>query len=288
MRKNFKTLAGMAVCILGALAASSCSKDEFFGLEDSEVLDYSAKYEIATSQAYADYAIACFEMAETMNQPVDTTEMKVCGEINGKPVYAKVGSCTSALGLLAQLKKIYPELEKADVVDMKEIQSIALSNNAALKDYASYNVSETKTWFNGSNWDAGRWAQSNGKLGASFGDDGWWFSCYTWDWEAICNSVFYASENNGYPSIGSGLLFNDGSAVSMTSVLECWPSIVNQGSPLAEADYIVTPFVLDYVSFCEVASSFGFEYSEGNRYHYVYGWDRGNRDIMSNYEVYFY
>lgn len=280
MKKNFKTLAGMAVCILGALAVSSCSKDEFFGLEDSEVLDYSAKYEIAMSQAYADYAIACFEIAEAMTQSVDTTEMEIQGEINGKPLYVKNGTCASALELLEQLKKIYPELEKADNIDLKEIQDIALSNNDALKQFTSNKIGETKAWYNGSNWDVGRWAQSNGHNGASFGDDGWWFSCYTSTWEAVSNAVWYTSETSSY---GGGLVFNDGSAVSMTSVISAWPSVVNHGSPLAEADFIVAPS-LDY-SECYM---FGSEFTEGNRVHCIYGLNNGPQNALYNYEIFFY
>ena len=60
MRIKVKTLAGMVACLMGVLATASCSKEEFFGLEDSVYLDNSLKTEIAMSQEYADYAIACY------------------------------------------------------------------------------------------------------------------------------------------------------------------------------------------------------------------------------------
>ena len=40
MRKKLKNIAGIAMCVLGVLATSSCSKDEFFGLNEYESLDY--------------------------------------------------------------------------------------------------------------------------------------------------------------------------------------------------------------------------------------------------------
>ena len=276
----------MAVCILGALAASSCSKDEFFGLEDSEVLDYSAKYEIAMSQAYADYAIACANMVETMLQPVDTTKMEIQGEIDGKPLYVKNGTCVSALDLLENLKKLYPDLQKADNIDFKEIQEIALANNEALKDIAAKMPTETKTWFS---WgDVSSWAQSNGHYGASFAEDGWWFSCFTSAWSAINDAIWAYGESYNNDKFEGGLLFNDGTAVSMIGYSEIpWPSIVNQGSPLAETDFIIAP-TADVNQIWGELCYFGPEYAEGNRLHYVYGMNYGPSNAMYNYECFFY
>jgi hypothetical protein len=274
MKKNFKTLAGMAVCILGALAASSCSKDEFFGLEDSEVLDYSAKYEIAMSQAYADYALASYNMTETMLQPVDTTEMEIQGEINGKPLYVMNGTCVSALDLLENLKKLYPDLQKADNIDFKEIQEIALANNEALKDIAAKLPRETKTWFSWGNVCS--WAESNGHYGASFGDEGWWFSCFTTAWSAVNDAIWATGESYNSDKLGAGLFFGDGTAVSMIGYGEMpWPSVINQGSPLAEAD-----FYIDRNSNID-PWYFGGEFTEGNRLHYVYS-------SLNNYECFYY
>ncbi len=268
----------MAVCILGALAASSCSKDEFFGLEDSEVLDYSAKYEIAMSQAYADYAIASFNMAETMLQPVDTTKMEIQGEINGKPLYVMNGTCESGLDLLNKLKEIYPDLEKADKIDLDEIQEIALANNEALKDFSAKVSKDTKVWIS---WgQAGAWAQSNGHYGASFGDEGWWISCFNTVWGAVQDAIWASSESYNYGKTGAGLIFNDFTGVSMISYTENipWPAVVNQGSPLAESDFVIAPSV-DAI-WCDLCF-FGPEYTEGNRTHYVYS-------SVNNYECFFY
>ena len=54
-----KTIAGMAACARGVISASSCSKEEFFGLENSEYLDNSLKTEIAMSHEYVDLVLAC-------------------------------------------------------------------------------------------------------------------------------------------------------------------------------------------------------------------------------------
>lgn len=279
----------MAVCILGALAASSCSKDEFFGLEDSEVLDYSTKYEIAMSQAYADYAIACFEMAEIMNQPVDTTEMDICGSIKGKPVYAKTGSCTSALDLLEALKKQYPELAKADQIDFNEINEIALSKNDALKEIASKMKKETKSSIFGC---AGSWAESLGHYGGGFGDEGWSFNLHFSRYSAVQSAIYGFAES--YIAMTGGLIFGDETAASMSSSMwSLWPSVANQGSPQPESDFFIWPgYSCDAVAFGpeydevitlqDIINAFGYEYyGEGGRLHYVY-------DLQMNYEYFYY
>ncbi|MBO7113991.1 MAG: hypothetical protein J6V95_02335 [Bacteroidaceae bacterium] len=265
MRKNFKTLAGMAICILGALAASSCSKDEFFGLEDSEVLDYSTKTEIALSQEYADYAIAYFNMIETMKQPVDTTEMEIQGVVNGKPVYFKHGS-SSVKESLELLKKAYPELEKADKIDFDEIQSIALSRNKALKDIASKMDSSTKYYYNGKYYSYGSDAWVDNISGY---EDGWYFYSHNMVEGAVSDVIWYCGEN-GFNMNGGGLIFSDWSAVSMVGYGEWWPNIVNN-APYAEADFIVLPSTNIYgVELWNIAWNLGPAYYNSGRIHYVY------------------
>ena len=142
--KKFRTLAGMAVFALGVLATSSCSKDEFFGLEDSQLIDASTKTEIAMSQEYVDFVLACSEMADFMSQPMDTTTAEVKIDPDGKRILYKEGPQLSAMALFEVLKEKYPELEKADKMDLDEILKIALSKNTVLKGEASKATPKTK------------------------------------------------------------------------------------------------------------------------------------------------
>lgn len=275
MRNNFKTIAGMAICILGALAASSCSKDEFFGLEDAEYLDYSAKYEIAMSQEYADYAIACFNLVESMNNPIDTTEMIIQGEMKGKPIYTKNDSISPLIDLLNNLKKVYPKLEKADKIDLDEIHSIALSKNEALKDIASKMVRKTTKYYE--DRQSGRWLYSVAESyygqsgwGSPWLDvEGWWLTAYDDVYTAINEVIYRCSETYGCYSNGGGLIFDDASGVSMVTGIysgEWWPSVVNSGSPQPEADFIFMPNV---ASLSDLWYEMGSTYWSNNRRHYV-------------------
>lgn len=280
----------MAVCILGALAASSCSKDEFFGLEDSEVLDYSTKYEIAMSQAYADYAIACFEMSKAMNQPIDTTSMEIQGELEGKPIYVKEGPSTSALALFEALKEKFPKLANADKIDYDDIFELAMSENKALKGVATTTAPKTKAWIS---WGScGSWAQSNGHYGAAFNDEGWYFNCYASTVSAIQNAIFYASESYNSDKWAAGIGWSDGTAASMTAFFDFWwPSVINTGSSLPESDFVVVPYGSSLAESAgdEISSiifAAGPEYAEGDRLHYIYSFMGGNPLNIYSYESY--
>lgn len=275
MRKNFKTLAGMAICILGALAASSCSKDEFFGLEDSEVLDYSTKYEIATSQEYANYAIACINIAETMMQPVDTTDMKIQGVVNGKPIYYK-DNTSSVMELLDILKKAYPILNNADKIDLDDILSIALSKNEALKEYESKQNLMTKYEYPNT-WEANQFVNT---IGISY--YGWYFDPYSHYLSAVNNVIWGCSENTYYVN-GGGLIFSDNSGVSMIGYGggECWPTEINSISPHAEADFIVAPSAyLPTLEIWDLVCEFGPGYYNGGRVHYVFDHEMHYRTFL--------
>ena len=256
----------MAVCIIGALAASSCSKDEFFGLEDSEVLDYSTKTEIALSQEYADYSIALFDLIETMKQPVDTTDMKIQGVVNGKPILFKDDYSSSVKDLLNILKKAYPVLEKADKIDFDEIQSIALSKNETLKEYASKQDIGTKYTY------PNRYMAEKFVNEIGITCDGWWFDPFSHYWSAVHNAIWGSAENT-YPVIGAGLIFSDDSGASMISYGggESWPYDLNSISPHAEADFIIAPSAyLPTLEIWDMVNAFGPGYYDGNRIHYVF------------------
>ena len=268
----------MAVCALGVFATSSCTKDEFFGLEDSVVIDASTKYEIAMSQEFADYARASFKFAESVNQEVDTTKMNSFS-VDGKTVYYKDDNLQKEMfDLLDALKKAYPELNKADRIDYEEIQQIALSNNEALKDIAQA-FAGTK----GSNLQAVQWLSSAYK--DMYGYEAERTSLFFWEWSmyfqytvqsAIWDASFIAHEGD---YLAGGLIWGDGTAVSMVAYgpegsYVWWPNTSGYGSPQPEADFIILP-----------------SYMTGNEIDYwVPGFNSCGRShmIFGNEEMYYY
>ena len=278
MKRNFKPMAALAVCALGALAVSSCTKDEFFGLEDSVVIDASTKYEIAMSQEFADYARASFKFAESVSQEVDTTKLNSFS-VDGKTIYYKDDNLQKEMfDLLDALKKAYPELNKADKIDLAEIQQIALSNNEALKDIAQA-FAGTK----GSNLQAIQWLSS--AYYDMYGYDVERTSLFFWEWSmyfqytvqgAIWDASFVAHEGD---YLAGGLIWGDGTAVSMVAYGPegsniWWPNTSGYGSPQPEADFIILP-----------------SYMTGNEIDYwVPGFSSCGRShmIFGNEEMYYY
>ena len=279
--KKFRTLAGMAVFALGVLATSSCSKDEFFGLEESEVIDASTKTEIAMSQEYVDFVLACSELAEYMSQPMDTTTAEVKIDPDGKRILYKEGPQLSAMALFEVLKEKYPILEKADKMDLDEIMEIALSKNKALKK-----VTATKT--TDAYPDSFAWANSLGipTNGCSLGCGG--MECYPFDVPALQILMFWASEYDDL-YLG-GLVFGDGSTAILMSEPCWWPDLINQGFPAAETD-----FVLSYSpesignTWGDVISQLGPAYNAYPKTHYIISYEtnetlgRDGRRYPENY-----
>lgn len=274
--KKFRTLAGMAVFALGVLATSSCSKDEFFGLEESEVIDASTKTEIAMSQEYVDFVLACSEMADFMSQPMDTTTAEVKIGPDGKRILCKEGPQLSAMALLEVLKEKYPILEKADKMDLDEIMEIALSKNKALKKVAATKTTNAYP-------DSFAWALS---LGLPTNGNGY-LECFPFAEPALQVLMFWASECDEL--FLGGLVFGDGSVTALMSEPCPWPEPewINQGYPLPESDFVISyssgslssdPFTL--------ASQLGRGYYEGERTHYILmyeGSDASGRKYADNY-----
>lgn len=263
--KKFRTLTGMAVFALGVLATSSCSKDEFFGLEESEVIDASTKTEIAMSQEYVDFVLACSEFAEYMSQPMDTTNAEVKEGPDGKRILCKEGPQLSAMALLEVLKEKYPILEKADKMDLDEIMEIALSKNKALKKVAATKTTDAYP-------DSFAWANSLGipTNGCNFGCGG--MECYPYDVPALQILMFWASEYDDL-YLG-GLVFGDGSMATLMSEPCYWPDLINQGYPVAETD-----FVLSYSSgsigniWGDVIYQLGPAYNAYPKTHYIFSYE---------------
>ena len=280
----------MAVCILGALAASSCSKDEFFGLEDSEVLDYSAKYEIAMSQAYADYANAraCFSFVEAFNQPVDTANMQKV-DVEGKQVYVVSGIASqkdNAVELLQKIKTAFPKLAMADKIDFDEIMDIALSENKALSDIAAAvlprntkanNRSYARQWLNSA--DRAYWHYYNDRDLYNSYMEGCNFYSHNTVWGAVQSAIWDLNEYSGNYGAGGFIWDNDNSAVSMrTAFGEYWPDVARYGTPEPEIDFVILPSVENLYQ-GELSDIYSGEYFTSGRIHYAFDF-AGNFQMM--------
>ena len=279
MKRNFKPMAALAVCALGALAVSSCTKDEFFGLEDSVVIDASTKYEIAMSQEYADFARASFSFSETMMQEVDTTNMKVYTDKDGNQIRYNVGSTQqNVFELLEALKKAYPELEKADKIDFDEIQMIALANNESLSDLAA-KVASINTKYGENDYDALRWVRTSNMnywhlnyYPSSYYVymDGAYFDAYNSIPAAVHAAIYGMGEIPGVYGAG-GLAWGDYTGVAMTSGFgEYWPDVMGYGYPSPEADFIILPTTENMNNVYPGEYFWGGDYFMSGRLHYVY------------------
>lgn len=275
MRIKVKTLAGMAACLMGVLATASCSKEEFFGLEDSVYLDNSLKTEIAMSQVYADYAIACYNLIKEMNQPLDTASMQIQGVVDGKPIYFKTESSKEyLLVLMEKLKNAYPELANADKLDFDEIQEIAISKNKALKGLFPQKNTKKIVYWGWNNSHTWVYSATAGEEINEFYYDDWWFKAFDYEFQALNHVIWFLGEGTGEDfTFGGGLFFPDHSAVAMLSYGELeWPSITSgYGGPNAEYDFIVIP--CDNLTQFEVynfAYDLGPNYYRSGRTHFVY------------------
>ena len=273
MRKNLRTIAGMAICALGVLATSSCSKDEFFGLEDSVYIDNSLKTEIAMSKEFADYAIACFNLVEEMNNPIDTANMQIQGVVDGNPIYYTTGSHESILEMMDNLKKAYPELTEADKLDFDELMEIALSKNKVLKAALPRRV--TKAYI--PKWGVDKYSYiwiysaSGGAQNYELQAGDWWFKAHDSQLSAVSHVIWTTGEANYIFPNGGGIIFPDNSAVSMVGSGETWPSITDSYSgPTSEADFVVIRDINLYsFEIYDYCMNLG-PYYCSVRYHYVY------------------
>ena len=276
MRKSIKTIAGMAVCLLGVLSTSSCSKEEFFGLEGSEYLDKSLKTEIALSQEFTDYFLACYNMVKDLDFNVDTTEMQIQGVVNGIPVYFKTGSYEAGKGLFDNLKKAYPELEKADQVDFDDIQEIALSKNKALKGIVPKKSSKSNNWQGEGESDALAWLKRfSGDDEIDYGEEylfedyatgNWFYQAHSMVVDAVAKVIWVSGENS-FNMNGGGYIFDNGSAISMVGVGQRWPNIDSR----PEMDFLAAPNInLSALELWDIAFRLGPGYYGSRRIHYIF------------------
>lgn len=285
MKNLFVKIAGMSVCVLGVLSTTSCSKEDFFGLEDSE-LNYSQKTEIALSREFADYAISCSNLAKEMKTPVDTAEMQVQRAFDGKPIYFSTGSNESVKKSLDELKKAYPELAHADQYDFDEILEIALSQNKSLKGLTPKKKTKSTDYYWGESYsDFWIWTVSDESDRHEFtydGDGYWTFTSFNSDLLAISHVVWNCGENAGFfPQNGGGLIFLDNSAVAFVGNGQDWPDIAGGGPQSNDfylpyiyrpsADFIVLPITdLPSYELYDFTYGLGAAYWGSGRIHYIY------------------
>ncbi len=134
---SLKSLAVMAVCVMGAFFAASCSSDEFYGIEeDADAVVFSTLTKIANSAEYLEYQKQAF-LAQQAIAGIDTTKMVKVGEIDGEPIFATESvSIQEALDARQKLVEAYPEFEKTTDAEKNQILNIAMMNNKSLRSIA--------------------------------------------------------------------------------------------------------------------------------------------------------
>lgn len=286
MNRKIKTMAGMAICLLEVLTTISCSKDEFFGLEDSVVVDSVTKLEIAMSQEFADYTKACFRFIEELNLPVDTTERKLYCIIDGKPVYVKTGTSSyqDVLESMKRLKTTFPELAKADVIDYDDILMIALSNNESLGIYETKfhpavtrggQLYNSRSWFVqllNNAWSEGYYCDGDLSNMTVSQDGKTWNMNAWWNTVSAINQAIYLSQETHVTT--GGFFWGDGSGTSMISSqaegdLIAWPRFATTGLLRPEADFMVRPSG----NLALPESNIGQHYFQTGRIHYIYNYE---------------
>lgn len=269
-KKRNKLLFRLTVCVLSVLTTTSCSKDEFFKIEDTPCIDSQTIYEIATSELYVDYQKARFAFFNEISN-IDSTKIGHIRIIDGDTIFES--GYTFSFGIIYELHdslmKEYPELKDADQVDLALIQDVAISNNSALKEMAPKSVisSLNKTKASYADNLALQWCENNAhNLNGSMwvaraSGEGWlvptdegnvpapnrlYFECIH------CVTIDIAmelaciwSQNHGEEEVG-GLGWNDNSAVmlycenlSTTGWAAFYPAWAT--NPLPDLDFHVHP-----------------------------------------------
>ena len=240
----------MVMCVLSVVATSSCSKEDFFGLNEYETLDYSKKTEIALSQEFTDYYLACIEVGKVINQWSDSIDAT-----KGAP---QNYTGESLVKLLDRLKEAFPELSNADIPDFDDIRKIALSKNKLLKDLAKEKKPSVKTryyeyWANYGGQSVPIFNQSdaagcisylnyyqysNPYSNYCYSDQEGFLYAYANLEGAVNHIICSTMENGSHYNIAScgGLVFSEG-AIAVISRGEYWPSMVYNIPVTPEKDF---------------------------------------------------
>ena len=212
-----KGLAAMAVCVMGAFFAASCSSDEFYGIEeDADAVAFSTLTKIANSAEYLEYQEQAF-LAQQAIAGIDTTKkVQVC-EIDGKPIFASESvSIQGALDARQKLVEAYPEFEKTTAAEKNQILNIAMMNSKSLRSIApTSTIIMTKG--SGYETEASRFAMANYESLTNFPAvfNGYNIGRCTW----YAEDSFYSalsmavSENEQSGHLAGGFEFMDGSGI---------------------------------------------------------------------------
>ncbi|MCQ2127780.1 MAG: hypothetical protein MJZ06_10165 [Bacteroidaceae bacterium] len=213
-----KGLAAMAVCVMGAFFAASCTSDEFYGIEEeADAVAFSTLTKIANSAEYLEYQEQAF-LAQQAIASIDTTKkVQVC-EIDGKPIYGSESvSIQGALDARQKLVEAYPEFEKTTAAERNQILNIAMMNNKSLRSIAPTSaINMTKgSWYE---TEASRYALSNYEscIHASpnyTGGYGMFMSTWYVEDNYLSAVAMAVSESEWSGHLAGGFEFEDGSGI---------------------------------------------------------------------------
>lgn len=160
--------------IMDVLFATSCTSDEFFGIEEVyDGVDYLTMERIAHSNAYIEFqkqSILCMLAFSNL----DTICMKL-DSIDGQPIWVsnRTFSAQSVFESRQEITDLYPEYDDMSDVEKQQILNIAINSNKQLRTlahkYLKKNCMNTKS----ANYesDAVRWIQAGetNLMGDSYG-----------------------------------------------------------------------------------------------------------------------
>ena len=132
---RLKGLAVMAVCVMGAFFAASCTSEEFFGIEeDNEGVDYSLLKSIALSKEYVEYQKQSFLTLNKIHS-IDSTKKVLVDYYEGKSIYAyeEIVSIEPLFEAYQKLIDLYPEYENTNVEEKQQISRLSICYNNSLR-----------------------------------------------------------------------------------------------------------------------------------------------------------
>lgn len=235
-KKRLKSLTAMVV--LGAIFATSCTSDEFYGIEENyEGIGYPMLEKIANSKEYIVFKKQEILCMQDLSK-IDTTQMELIDTIGGRPHYVIKKTIRPAIEARHKLVALYPEYEKTTPEERFYILNIAMKSDRSLNDMVKKNIPNTILSTKSANYesDAVRWIRSASQyelISDSYGctdlvtgANSMWLvngiTMYAYDdylnpwYDAISLSIRYQVEYGGFSwqdSDGSGILVEDSYAI---------------------------------------------------------------------------
>lgn len=133
-----KCLLVMANSLFFIFLATSCTSDEFFGIEeDYDGLDYSLLEKIAYSKEYIEYQKQSLLYMEELSKK-DTTQVEYVDSIGGKAHYVlkQTFSIKSVYEAKCKLSAKYPEYDNSTPAEKDYIFNIAVNSNGRIRTLA--------------------------------------------------------------------------------------------------------------------------------------------------------